>query len=57
MDVHTVANAAKYVSVASHRHRGKIFFQVETQNKRSQGTSVQQNSMHYLPRGWGGGGV
>ena len=56
MDVHTVANAAKYVSVASHRHRGKIFFQVETQNKRSQGTSVQQNSMHYLPRGWGGGG-
>ena len=55
MDVHTVANAAKYVSVASHRHRGKIFFQVETQNKRSQGTSVQQNSMHDLPRGGGRG--
>ena len=25
--------------------------QVETQKERSQGTSLQQNSMHYLPRG------
>ena len=33
--------------------------QVETQMERSQGTSIQQNSMHYLPRterGGGGGG-
>ena len=29
--------------------------QVETKKKRSQGTSIQQTSMHYLPRGGGGG--
>ena len=29
--------------------------QVETRNERSQLTSIQQNSMHYLPRGGGEG--
>ena len=31
--------------------------QVETQKERTQETSKQQNSMHYLPRGGGGGGL
>ena len=29
--------------------------QVETQKERTQETSIQQNSMHYLPRGGGEG--
>ena len=29
--------------------------QVETQKEWSQATSIQQNSMHYMPRGGGGG--
>ena len=29
--------------------------QVETQKERSQGTSIQQNSVHYLPLGGVGG--
>ena len=28
--------------------------QIETQKERSQGISIQDNSMHYLPRGGGG---
>ena len=30
--------------------------EVKTQKERSQGTSIQQTSMPYLPRGKGGGG-
>ena len=30
--------------------------QVQTQKEWSQATSIQQNSMHYMPRGEGGGG-
>ena len=37
-----------YRSLGMHNH-------IETHKERSQGTSIQQKSMHYLPRGGGEG--
>ena len=40
---------SKSNSITFYRSLGKSNH-IETQKKRSQGTSIQQNSMHYLPR-------